>query len=357
MAPLRMAVIGVGHLGKEHARILAQLPQVELVGLADVNAGQAQAVAQRCGCPAYTDYQALLPGVDAAVIAVPTTYHFGIARDFLTRRIPVLVEKPLAATRAHAEQLAELARRQQTTLQVGHIERFNPAFQELQRRPLQPRLIQAERLGPYTGRSTDIGVVLDLMIHDLDLLLALTRSPVCSVEAVGLSVFGNHEDVASARLVFANGCVATLTASRASVAPRRHMHIWGPEGHAALDFARRSVTLAQVAEPLPRRDCEPFRSGPLAHPPGGALQVRELDCDGGDQLTREVQHFIGCVQAGIAPLVSGDDGRDAVVLATRILECIREHSWEGAEGRLRGPSQLPAPLGSLLQPSGDQQAA
>ncbi len=226
MVRLRLAVIGVGHLGKEHARILSGLPGVELVGVADVNAAQAETVAQRCGTRAFGDYRSLLPLVDAAVVVVPTFQHHAVAADFLRRGIPILVEKPLAADVTQAAELVELARRQAVVLQVGHIERFNPAFEELTRRPFRPRFVSCERIGPFTGRSTDIGAVLDLMIHDLDLLLALVQCPVREVEALGLSVLGGHEDVAQARLLFENGCVANLSVSRVSAAAVRRMQMW-----------------------------------------------------------------------------------------------------------------------------------
>ena len=245
---LRMAVIGVGHLGKEHARILAGMPEVELVGVADVNADQATAVARRCCTQAYTEYWPLLNLVDALVLAVPTVHHHPLAIEFLRRGIPVLIEKPIAVSLSEAEELVATARRTGAVLQVGHIERFNPAFEELQQHPLQPKFVECERLGAFSGRSTDIGAVLDLMIHDLDLLLALVQSPVSSVEAVGVALFGEHEDVANARLGFANGCVATVTASRASAAPVRRMRVWAPEGYAGVDFARRHLTLVQPSE-------------------------------------------------------------------------------------------------------------
>jgi predicted dehydrogenase len=187
MSRLRVAVVGVGHLGKEHARILATLPDVELVGVVDPNISQVESVAQRCGTQAFTDHRALLPLVDAAVIAAPTSHHFAVAADFLSRGLPLLVEKPIAQTIRQAEEMVELAERNGALLQVGHIERFNPAFEELLRHPLQPKFITCERYSGFSGRSTDIGVVLDLMIHDLDLVLALVRSPVRTVEALGVA--------------------------------------------------------------------------------------------------------------------------------------------------------------------------
>jgi predicted dehydrogenase len=343
MTRLRIAVIGVGHLGKEHARILAGLPEVELVGVADVNAEQAHAVARRCGTSAYSDYRPLLNLVDAATIVVPTTNHTAIATEFLRRRIPVLVEKPLAADLEQAQTVVALAGQQKALLQVGHIERFNPAFEELQRHRLDPKIVTCERLGPFSGRSTDIGVVLDLMIHDLDLLLALAEAPVRSVEAVGVTIFGKHEDVANARLVFANGCVANVTASRASATPKRRMKVWSHDGYAEVDFARRHLTLVRsgVGE-----DAAPGSSTPERSPQ--TPQVRELDCTNSpDQLTRELQHFVHCVRTGARPRVGGEAARDAIALATQVLASLHAHPWTGRANGPIGPLQLPAPFGPL----------
>lgn len=357
MARLRMAVIGVGHLGKEHARILAGLPEVELVGVVDVNAEQAQAIARQHGTQAYPAPGPLLNLVDAAVIAVPTTQHYAIARDFLSRGLSLLVEKPLAAALTQAEELATLARRHHAMLQVGHIERFNPAFEELQRHPMQPKFIQTERVGPFTGRSTDIGVVHDLMIHDIDLLLTLVGASVRTVEAIGVAVLGGHEDAVNARLTFANGCVANLTASRISPQPARRLRAWAPEGYASVDFARRRLTLIQPSEQLRLRGLDPSaRAGMKDESFRAQLQTREVDCDRGDQLTRELQHFVQCVRTGTPPRVSGEDGWRAIALATRILEQVAAHRWNGQSDGPVGPSQLPAPLGPLF-PSAEREAA
>jgi predicted dehydrogenase len=364
MARLRMAVIGVGHLGKEHARILAGLPEVELVGVADLHFEQAQAVARRLGCQAYRNHRPLLHLADAAVVAVPTTQHYLLANEFLRRGVSLLVEKPLASSLEQAEKLVELAQRQRVVLQVGHIERFNPAFEELERYSFQPKFVECERLGPFTGRSTDTGVVLDLMIHDLDLLLSLVQAPVRSVEALGVAVFGGHEDIANARLHFANGCVANVTASRASPTPQREMRIWSPEGYASVDFAKRRLTLIQPSEALRRHGLDPAKLDPASRALlkdelfGRHLQVLERDCNGrGDQLTCELKHFVDCVQNGSRPRVNGNDGRNAIELATRILESIRSHAWEGHAGGAIGPSQLPVPKGTFFRPATGDLAA
>lgn len=355
MARLRMAVVGVGHLGKEHARILTGLPEVELVGVADVNAEQAHAVALQCNTRAYATYWPLLNLVDAACIAVPTAQHHTIASEFLQRGIPLLVEKPLAANLDQAEALVALSQQHGALLQVGHIERFNPAFEELQRHPMQPKFIECQRIGPFTGRSTDIGAVLDLMIHDLDLVLALVRAPVRSVEAIGAAIFGGHEDVVNTRLSFTTGCVANLTASRVSPQPVRQMRVWAPEGYASLDFARRRLTLVQPSEHLRNNGLDPRRLEPGTRAWlkdelfSNHLQVRDQSCDRGDQLTRELQSFVECVRSGSQPRVSGEQARNALALATLILESVRGHQWEGrAEGPI-GPSQLPPRLGPLFQ--------
>jgi predicted dehydrogenase len=318
-----LAVIGVGHLGKEHARILSQLPQADLVGVADVNPEQARAVAARCQTRAFSDHRPLVGGVDAAVIAVPTCHHYDVAGEFLRHGVSLLVEKPLAAAPAQAQELVELARKHRAVLQVGHVERYNPAFEALQRLSLRPRFVTCQRLGPYTGRSTDIGAVLDLMIHDLDLLLAWL-GPVAGVQSVGVAVVGGREDVANAHLVFANGCTANLTASRVTPAPLRQMRVWCGEGQAVLDFAQRQLTLLRAAGP--------------GQPCGErAPQVVETPQYVEDQLTRELREFVECVRTGARPRVTGDEGRDAVALAARILEGMTLHAEAAA------PATLPLP--------------
>jgi predicted dehydrogenase len=335
MSRLRMAVIGVGHLGKEHARILATMPKVDLIGVADINGDQAQSVARQIGTRAYSNHRHLLPHVDAAVIAVPTCHHYSVALDFLGQSTPILVEKPLALNLSEADELVDLAQNRRTILQVGHIERFNPAFLDLENRQLQPRMILSERMGPFTGRSTDIGVVLDLMIHDLDVMMALVQAPVQTVQAAGLTIFGKKEDVAHARLSFANGCLGTVTASRASPTAHRQMQIWGLEGYASIDFAARKLTLVQPSEQVRQAGLDPSQLDPASRAMlkdqlfDRHLQVLELTLRPEDALTAELNHFVQCVVTGAKPKVSAEDGRNAIALATRILEGMQTHSWQG----------------------------
>jgi predicted dehydrogenase len=363
MTRLRVGVVGVGHLGKEHARILSGMPDVELVGVADPHAAQAEAVALRCGTRAYPDHRPLLAEARAAVVAAPTACHHAVATDFLTRGIPVLVEKPLANQVVQADALVSLARLHGAVLQVGHVERFNPAYEELRRRPLRPKYIRCERYGSFSGRSTDIGAVLDLMIHDLDLVLALVAAPVRAVEAMGVAVLGGHEDLAQARVTFADGCVADLTASRVHPAAVRRMQVWGAEGFAGVDFARRRLTLAHPSEALRRAGVDSRRLDPTllaslkAELFGRHLHVCEMDCAGGDQLTAELQDFVRCVRGGGRPRVDGEAGRDAVALAGRVLDSLNRHAWEGESGGPAGPRHLPAPCGVLFTPPGHDLAA
>ena len=348
MSHLRMAVVGVGHLGKEHARILAGLPNVTLVGVVDTDRDQAEAVAFKCHTRAFTDYRELFGQVDAACIVTPTTWHHAIACEFLSRGIPLLVEKPLALNSTQANELVRLSHDHGTTLQVGHIERFNPAYEELRHRPIEPQFIEIERHGAFTGRSTDIGVVLDLMIHDLDLLLDLIAQPVTAIDACGATAFGGHEDMVNARLRFEGGCVAHLTASRISPNPKRKLRIWAREGYAGIDFVKKHLTLVQPSEELRRRrvDTQHMSRGTRDRLKDQVftryLQTQELDCNRGDQLTREIEHFVDCVRTGSVPRVPGEAGRDAIALAERILDQVDAHLWQpGPAGWLFEPEELP----------------
>ncbi len=354
MSRLRLGVVGVGHLGKEHARILSQVPAVELVGVADPRHVQAASVAQRCGTRAYADHRELLGKVDGVVVAAPTAHHHVVARDFLEQGIPVLIEKPLTADLAQAEELLALASRRNATLQVGHIERFNPAFEELQRRQLNPKFITCERLGAFSGRSTDVGAVLDLMIHDLDLVLALVNAPVRSVAALGVAVLGGHEDMARATLTFENGCVAQLSASRVHPNASRQMNVWAPEGFVTVDFAKRHLSMTQANRHALHAGFDSRKLDPAVLESvrtelfGRYLQVCELDCGSRDQLTAELNDFVHCLRSGEQPRVDGKAGRDAVALATQILACIRNHTWEGDATGPCGPNALPAAMGTLF---------
>ncbi|MFO0805063.1 MAG: Gfo/Idh/MocA family oxidoreductase [Gemmataceae bacterium] len=357
MSRLRMAVIGVGHLGQHHARILANLPDVELVGVVDANPNQARDVAARLNTTAYSDFEPLLKQVDAVSVVTPTVHHHRVASAFLKNAVPVLVEKPICRTLAEANDLIDLAEQNNVALQVGHIERFNPAFEELARRPIRPKFVEAERHGPFTGRSTDIGAVLDLMIHDLDLLLAIVGGPVKNVHAVGIAVFGGHEDMVNARLEFENGCIAHVTVSRISQRPKRRLRIWAPEGYAGIDFVSRKLILVQPGEEVRRHGIRVDKLDAAAKARlkdelfGHYMHVLHLDGDRkNDQLTSELRHFVDCVKFGRRPRVTGEDGRDAIELAERVLEAVRAHKWNGKADGPTGPDECPDPVGWLFLP-------
>ena len=345
----RVAVVGVGHLGRHHARVFASLPDVELVGVVDSRIEQAETVAEACGTTAFADYRDMLDKVDAVSVAVPTRFHREVAGAFLERGIPAMIEKPLATTLAEAEELVKLAEKAGVPLQVGHIERFNPALSALEGLPLRPKYIAAERLGTYTFRSTDIGVVLDLMIHDIDLVLSMVSAPVVSVAAVGVSVFGGHEDVANARIQFSDGCVANLTASRASYQAVRKMRIWGAEGYATLDFATKHGTLIRPSDRL-RGGHIDLEGVDLDQPAaikerifGKILRVDQVQVQGREPLALELEDFVAAVRTGSPPRVTGSDALRAVALAHQILDSLNAHQWEGVLHGPTGPLEIPEP--------------
>jgi predicted dehydrogenase len=311
------------------------MPGVELVAVADARQEQGQVVADRCGTTFLSNFRAMLDLVDAVTIAVPTVAHREVASPFLLRGIATLVEKPMAASAAESEKLVEDARAGGAVLQVGHIERFNSALRALEQLPIRPKYISAERLSTYTFRSTDIGVVLDLMIHDLDLLLSLVNAPVRSVAAVGVSLFGDHEDVANARIEFEDGSVANLTASRASYTPTRKMRIWGAEGYASLDFAAKSATLVRPSEQLKRGrlDLEGIDLSQAAavreHLFGKVLRVDKVEPDPLEPLALELADFVNAARRISRPRVSGEDALRAVRLADQVLRSLEAHRWNG----------------------------
>ncbi len=330
MTHLRTAVIGVGHLGQHHARILRSLPGVELVGVSDANPARCAEVAANCGVPAFENFRELIDRVDAASIVVPTSLHFEVASEFLNAGKSVLVEKPLTADVAQANHLVELARRRGAILQVGHIERFNPVLHAVPQSNEPPRLIEARRVAPYSFRSTDISVVYDLMIHDLDIVLSLVGEPASRITATAWSVFGGLEDVATAHLSFPCGTEAHITASRADVHARREMTIRWPCSVCQLDFAtRRSVTSVPTA--AFHESTNLFINPPFAQMAslreklrGTFFEVIEQDYSGGPELLAlELEQFVTCVREHREPLVNGVRARDAVLLADSILRAAR----------------------------------
>jgi predicted dehydrogenase len=304
---LRTAVVGVGYLGRFHAEKYATHPGASLVAVVDVDRERAQAVGRELGAEALSDHRALSGRIDCASVAVPTNLHYEVARDLLEAGIDVLVEKPVTTTVEDAKALVALAVRGERVLQVGHLERFNPAVLALDGLVTQPRFIECHRLAPFTERGTDVDVVLDLMIHDLDVILNMVQSPLRSVEAVGVPVLTSSVDIANARLRFANGCIANVTASRVSMKRERKLRIFQADAYLAVDYGERRVRIC-------RR--EPDADGQTA------LVLEEREVPEGDALEREIDAFLHAVRAREAPAVSGWDGLRALEVAHVIRESV-----------------------------------
>jgi len=300
---IRLGVVGVGGIGRNHARILAELDDVEVGGIYDADQERCKAVADEFGVPALDSLEALIESVDAASVATPTIYHREVGEALLNAGKHVLIEKPIAPTLDDSRALVDLAKEKNLILQVGHIERFNPVMGELERKLSDAKFIEAHRLSPFPNRSVDIGVILDLMIHDIEIVLHLVKSPVVSIDAVGIPVLTQREDIANARLRFENGCVANITASRISPERMRKIRVFQGDGYLSLDYQ------AQAGEIYSRNGMEIARE---------AVAV-EKD----EPLKLELAHFADCARHGRQPKVTGQEGMAALDLALEITEMVQ----------------------------------
>jgi len=302
---MRIAVIGVGHLGRHHARILAELPSADLIGVADVNFGRAQEIASARHTTAFADWRELLGRVDAVTIAAPTEAHTEIAAAFLGHGVHVLVEKPMTATTAEADRLLQIAAARGATLAVGHTERFNPAVAYVKPLVDEPRFIEVHRLGTFPERSLDIDVVFDLMIHDLDVVLDIVGEEVIGIEAVGVPVLTPRIDIANVRLRFANGCIANLTASRISRDRVRKIRFFQRDAYVSIDYAAQEVEMWRLVP----------KAGQMPGIEGGRIEIAHEE-----PLKRELEDFVDAIRDGRPPVVTGQQGRAALALAERIVE-------------------------------------
>ena len=339
---VRVSVLGAGALGKHHARIYSELAsngRVELVGVHDIVAETARGVAERHHVRAFTSLEEAVEASDAASIVTPTPTHFELAKEFLQRSKHVLVEKPMTGTAAEAAELVALARERGCILQVGHVERFNPVFKYLQSVAAEPRFIETHRLSPYPARSTEIGVVLDLMIHDLDVVLAFVKSPVISADAVGIPVLSSSEDIANVRLRFENGCVANLTASRVSPEQMRKIRVFSGgamSSYVSLDYRAQKGFIYRVAkedeaESSLLKKLLRSKDSAIVSQFGGKRIVREpVPITREEPLKLELEHFLECVRAQRAPMVSGESAKRALDLALEITSQIRSGPALGA---------------------------
>lgn len=362
MRQVRLAVIGAGHLGKIHARLAKQVPGVRLVGVVDPVAEARDPFCREHNIRGFDAVEPIIEEIDAAIVATPTMFHCDVAGPLLAQGKHVLVEKPITLTTEDAQHLIDLASRQRCVLQVGHVERFNPAFREAAKRVENPRFIQAARTSGYTFRSVDVGVTLDLMIHDIDLILSLVRSPVAQVQATGLTVFGPYEDIVEARLTFANGCVANLTASRASFSPARKMDIFSDAGYVGIDFTQRKVH-SIVADDLVRRGAaqvhglsEEGKQHVRENLFSAVLPCQETEVAATNAIEAEQREFVDCIQRGLVPTVPGEAGRDALAVAHQVVEAVEARRWDGGKFHLVGPTLRPEPKPAIL-PTRHKQAA
>jgi predicted dehydrogenase len=319
---LRYGVIGVGHLGKQHARVAGALDGAKLAGLYDTNSGALQKVGAALGARPYSSMDELIAAVDAVSVAVPTTSHFEVAMKCISSGIHVLIEKPLAATVEEASALIEAASKNSVVLQTGHIERFNPIVQASLSEISEPRFVEGHRLSSFVGRSIDVDVILDLMIHDIDLSLAAVKSDVRSVEGTGVSILSRNIDIANARITFVNGAVANLTASRVSKEKTRKIRFFSADSYVSIDCLARRAELYRKGVPGAVRGGEGSWEETVIAP--GIVRRVLLASPDEEPLRLELEHFVKCVVSGSTPAVDGRAGLRAMEVALKVIEKTRE---------------------------------
>ena len=340
---LRVAVVGVGHMGRHHARIYGELDDCELVAVIDKDIDRAREIAGKHGGTAYASAADVSSELDAVSVAVPTVYHAEVAIPLMERGIAVLVEKPLAPDAATARHLLDTSRKLDAVLQVGHSERFNPVVQSMLRMGVTPKFIETQRVSPFTFRSADIGVVFDMMIHDIDIVLHLVKQREYTVDAVGVNVLGEHEDVANARIRFANGTVANLTASRLALKTERRIRVFAPTGYLSMDYQKKSGIAIKLADNLDlirmakERNFEDLSQ--MANLDfGSMIKIEPLVVEDTEPLCAEIESFLDSVRlskglptksttsdAGAA--ASAEDGAAAVEMAERITAAVHQQAW------------------------------
>ncbi len=337
-AAIPVAVVGTGHMGRHHVRIYSELAETELVGVVDLDLKRAGELADKYGTSAYDSIDAVLGKVKAVSVAVPTVAHLEVARPFIEAGVAVLIEKPLAPDSKTARLLHKLAREHNVLLQVGHTERFNPVVRSLRKMEVTPKFIETHRISPFTFRSADIGVVMDMMIHDIDVVLSLVRAKPVKVDAIGVKVLARFEDVANAWVTFDNGCVANLTASRLALKTERKIRVFSEQAYLSLDYQKKSgiavkkdanLDLLKLARENDAKDLSQLAGIDYSK----LVNVEPLLVDDVEPLRAELQSFIGALQSGRPPEVSAEDGVAAVELAEQIVAALKQHQWELPEGK------------------------
>ena len=320
-----VAVIGCGRMGKLHARVYSQMPQVKLVGVYDANFDAADAAASQYGTVAYKTIEELVHQVKAVTIATPTTFHYASAESFIRNGVACLIEKPLAKDSIEARKIVDLAKKHNSVVQVGHIERFNPVVRAMSEINIAPRFMEVTRVSPFSFRSIDVGVVLDMMIHDIDIVLRLARSTVKSVSAVGVSVVGETEDICNARVEFENGCVANITASRLALKTERKLRAFAEDAYVSIDYQKKYGIVVRKGENVQQlRDVmQKVKAGEIDDLSQinytELVDIQELQIDDVEPLRAQLDAFIDAANRKSQPVVSAEDGLAAVMLAERIV--------------------------------------
>lgn len=337
-----VAVVGVGRMGRHHARTYNNLDLTRLVAVVDFDEERAETVADEYGCKAFTSVEALLetcPEVRAVTVAVPTQYHAASAYPLMEKGVACLVEKPIAGSVKEAVELADFAKTHDCVLQVGHTERFNPAVRAVAAMDITPRFLEVTRVSPMTFRSLDVGVVMDMMIHDLDVVLSLVGRPIIDVQAVGISVLGEKEDICDTRLTFEGGCVATLKGSRVALKTERRLRLFSEDAYVSLDYgSREGIVVRKTANAAALDDVRNKLSAgadlsDLDYMDLVKIDQLEMDlpADEADQLTAQAKAFVNAIYSGTKPVVTAEQGYAAVDAAERIVNAIAAHAWEGIE--------------------------
>ncbi|MGA2171572.1 MAG: Gfo/Idh/MocA family oxidoreductase [Sedimentisphaerales bacterium] len=335
MDKLRTAVVGAGKMGEIHARVYSDLPQSDLVAIVDIDLDKANRLAKKYRCQAMSDAAELIGKVDAVTIAAPTSEHYSLAKPLIQAGVPVLIEKPLASTVAQAKDIVALARQAGCLVAVGHSERCNPVVQAMKRLQIEPKFIEAARISPYPFRSTDIGVVLDIMIHDIDIILSLAASKVKAVEAVGIGVIDpNNEDICNARITFENGCIANVTASRLALKTERKIRVFSRQAYLSVDYLKKTGVCIKAAPNV--NVVEKIRQlkkagtfALLTQNWQDLLHVEKLDVNDAEPLRLEQEAFLRAVaDRSLRPEVSAEEGLAAMECAEMILDSMKKHSWD-----------------------------
>lgn len=334
MEKIRTAVVGAGKMGQIHSKVLSKLPNSSLVAIVDIQEDKAKKLAKEFKCQYFTDPAQLIGKVDAVTISAPTKSHLALAEIFIKNKIAILIEKPLAVSSAEGEKIVALAKEYDSVVAVGHSERCNPVVQAMKRLQIEPKFIQAERISPYSFRSTDIGVVLDVMIHDIDIILALAQSPVKKVDGFGVNVIAETEDICSARIFFENGCVANMTASRLALKTVRKIRVFSRQAYLSLDFFKKEgiviktdpnidvVKWVKEKQALGNFDFTGINWPELLH-------IEQLNIDDREPLRVEQESFLAAVSdRSKRPEVTADEGLAALKCAEAILASLKEHKWE-----------------------------